>query len=83
MHPAIKAVIKQNLAAAQKTAIACLEAQVHAPCLLEAVNFFHGYKTAQSSANLIQALRDYFGAHTFQKTNDTTEKNYHAEWEKL
>ena len=83
MHPAIEAVIKQNLAAAQKTAIACIEAQVHAPCLLEAVNFFHGYKTAQSSANLIQAQRDYFGAHTFQKIDDPTEKNYHAEWEKL
>lgn len=41
-----------------------------------AVNF----KTANSSANFIQAQRDYFGAHTHQGFDDTSEKPYYTNW---
>lgn len=68
-HPSIKLV-----------AAACIKSEIHAPCLLEAANYFHGLKTAESPANLIQAQRDYFGAHTYQRVDDPTEKFYHTEW---
>lgn len=55
-------------------------AEIHAPCLVEACNFFHGLKTAQSSANLIQAQRDYFGAHTYMRLDDDSGEAFHTEW---
>jgi 6-phosphogluconate dehydrogenase len=47
---------------------------------MESVNFFHGIKTAKSTANVIQAQRDYFGAHTYKKLDDVSGKSYHTEW---
>lgn len=64
----------------QKVAIASIQKEIHIPCLLEAVNFFHGIKTANSPANLIQAQRDYFGAHTYQRIDDPSGKSCHTEW---
>ena len=59
----------------------CVLGEVAIPCLSEAVNFLNGYSTANSSANIIQAQRDYFGAHTYQRINDTSGKYYHTNWE--
>ena len=81
MHSSIKARIEKDHTAAKKMAATAIEAQVHVPCLLEAVNFFHGYTSAQSSANLIQAQRDFFGAHTYQRIDDPSGKSYHTRWE--
>ena len=74
MHPEIIKYIKKDHLAAKEIAATFLNAHVHAPCMIEAVNYFHGYTTARSSANLIQAQRDYFGAHTYQKLNDSSGK---------
>ena len=58
----------------------CILYEIPIPCLSEAVNFLNGYKEANSSANLIQAQRDYFGAHTYQRTDDNSGKFYHTNW---
>jgi len=73
-------VIKKTHASIQSVVIKCIHSQTHIPCLTEATNFFHGFKTANCSANLIQAQRDYFGAHTYQRKNDTSGKHYHTKW---
>ena len=49
-------------------------------CLSEAVNFFNSYTISDSSANLIQAQRDYFGAHTYQRIDDSSGKFHHTNW---
>jgi 6-phosphogluconate dehydrogenase len=36
------------------------------PCFSTALAFFDGYRSKQVPANLIQAMRDYFGAHTYE-----------------
>ena len=54
--------------------------QIPIPGLSDAVNFLNGYSEANSSANLIQAQRDYFGAHTYQRINDPTGEYYHTNW---
>ena len=72
--------IRKTHASAQAVTIECISNELHIPCLLEAVNFFHGIKTMHSSANLIQAQRDYFGAHTYQRTDDASGKSYHTVW---
>lgn len=65
----------------QFVASECIKKQIHAPCLIEAVNYFHGQKTVESPANLIQAQRDYFGAHTYQRVDDSSGKFHHTEWQ--
>jgi 6-phosphogluconate dehydrogenase len=51
------------------------------PCLCDAINSLNNLTLADSSANIIQAQRDYFGAHTYQRTDDNSEKYYHTNWE--
>lgn len=73
-------VIKKNHVDIQSVVTKSINHQLHIPCLLEALNYFYGLKTANGSANLIQAQRDYFGAHTYQIKDDNSGKNYHTQW---
>lgn len=58
----------------------CILNEIASPCLTDSVSFLNGYATANSSANIIQAQRDYFGAHTYQRTDDATGEFYHTNW---
>lgn len=51
------------------------------PCLSSSLQYFMYYKTAVSDANMIQAQRDYFGAHTYQRVDDPSGKKHHTLWE--
>ena len=55
--------------------------QLGIPCLAmsSALSYFDAYRTARLPANLTQAQRDYFGAHTFQRTDKAGV--FHAEWQ--
>lgn len=48
------------------------------PALSAALAYYDGYRTGQSSANLLQAQRDYFGAHTYERTD--MEGSFHTNW---
>jgi 6-phosphogluconate dehydrogenase len=50
------------------------------PCFSEAVNFINALTTGKSTANLIQAQRDYFGAHTYQRYDGKPEQYFHNQW---
>ncbi|WP_291851529.1 NADP-dependent phosphogluconate dehydrogenase [Lutibacter sp.] len=58
----------------------CVLNELSTPCLSESVQFFNGYISKNSPANIIQAQRDYFGAHTYQRIDDPSEKFYHTNW---
>jgi 6-phosphogluconate dehydrogenase len=55
-------------------------AQLGIPCLAmaSALSYYDAYRTARLPANLTQAQRDYFGAHTFQRIDK--EGTFHAQW---
>ncbi len=72
--------IKSLYPSTTKVVSECILHEVPIPCLSEALNYFNGYKTKNSSANLIQAQRDYFGAHTYQRLHDPSGKAYHTIW---
>jgi len=50
------------------------------PCLAAASNYITAYTSAQSTANIIQGQRDYFGAHTYKRKDDASGKSYHTNW---
>ncbi len=50
------------------------------PVMSAAANYFFSRIIAESSANILQAQRDYFGAHTYQLKNDPSGQYYHTDW---
>jgi 6-phosphogluconate dehydrogenase len=48
------------------------------PCLGTSLSYYDGYRTSRSNANLLQAQRDYFGAHTYQRTD--MKGTFHTNW---
>jgi 6-phosphogluconate dehydrogenase len=53
---------------------------VPVPCFSTSLAFFDGYRTGQLPANLIQAQRDFFGAHTYERVDEPRGKFFHTNW---
>ncbi len=71
--------LQTNETALSSVLIKALKHRLFIPCFTEALNYWVGMTTERLSANVIQAQRDYFGAHTYQK-NDGTDRFYHTNW---
>jgi len=50
------------------------------PALSSALTYFDGYRNSRLPANLLQAQRDYFGAHTYERTDKPRGEFYHTNW---
>lgn len=55
---------------------------IPAPCFSSALSYFDGLRSARLPANLLQAQRDYFGAHTYERVDQPRGKFFHTEWTK-
>jgi 6-phosphogluconate dehydrogenase len=53
---------------------------VSIPCLSSALAFFDGYRTEKLPANLLQAQRDFFGAHTYERVDKPRGEHFHFDW---
>jgi 6-phosphogluconate dehydrogenase len=62
--------------------VVALSARKGIPCpaFSTALNFFDGYRSAWLPANLLQAQRDYFGAHTYERVDQPRGKFFHSNW---
>ena len=50
------------------------------PAMAAALAYYDGYRTANLPANLLQAQRDYFGAHTYERNDSPRGKFFHTNW---
>ncbi len=50
------------------------------PCFSTGLSFFDGYRSAHLPANLLQAQRDFFGAHTYERIDQPRGKFFHTNW---
>jgi 6-phosphogluconate dehydrogenase len=50
------------------------------PCMGAALAFFDGYRSKRLPANLLQAQRDYFGAHTYERIDHPKGEFFHTNW---
>ena len=57
-----------------------IKSGVPIPAMSSALSFFDGYRSAQLPANLLQAQRDYFGAHTYERLDRPRGKFFHTNW---
>ena len=72
--------IHQSQAGWRKVIAKGVETGVPMPAMSAALAFYDGYRTESLPANLLQAQRDYFGAHTYEKVDGPEGKRFHSNW---
>ncbi len=60
--------------------IKAIEFGVPTPAFSTALSFFDGYRTERLPANLLQAQRDFFGAHTYERVDKPRGEFFHTNW---
>ena len=53
---------------------------VPAPTFSSALAYYDGYRNDRLPQNLLQAQRDYFGAHTYERTDEPRGSYFHLDW---
>jgi 6-phosphogluconate dehydrogenase len=60
--------------------VEAIQAGVPTPAFSTALGFFDGYRSERLPANLLQAQRDYFGAHTYERVDRPRGQFFHTNW---
>jgi len=64
----------------RKVVALAAECGVPAPTFSSALSYYDSYRSARLPANLLQGQRDYFGAHTYERTDKPRGKFFHIDW---
>ncbi len=64
----------------RKVIAASAELGIPIPCFSTALSFYDGYRSERLPANLLQAQRDYFGAHTYERVDKPRGQFFHTNW---
>jgi 6-phosphogluconate dehydrogenase len=64
----------------RKVVALAAQAGIAAPAFMSALAYYDGYRSAVLPANLLQAQRDYFGAHTYERVDAPRGKFFHLDW---
>ena len=73
-------VIKERIDAFREVCAYALSAGIPLPAMTSALSYFDGYTTKRLPANLLQAQRDYFGAHTYERVDKERGEFFHTNW---
>ncbi len=80
LDPYFEGIVEEYQTAARKVVALAVTAGVPAPSLSAAVAYYDGYRSEVLPANLIQAQRDYFGAHTYERVDKDRGEMFHYTW---
>lgn len=80
LHSEIEKRLKSSWIGLSQVVSKGLQKGLALPVLSASLNYFLGAITANSPANLIQAQRDFFGAHTYQRVGEPENKYFHTHW---
>lgn len=64
----------------RRVCAAALKNGIAIPAFTSALTYYDGYRTACLPANLLQAMRDYFGAHTYERIDKPRGEMFHTDW---
>jgi 6-phosphogluconate dehydrogenase len=64
----------------RRAIVQAIEAGVPTPAFSTALAFYDGFRSARLPANLLQAQRDYFGAHTYERVDKPRGEFFHTNW---
>lgn len=78
LDPYFKEIVENYQGALREIIAEAVKNGIPVPCFSSALAYFDSYRTETLPANLLQAQRDYFGAHTYQRIDK--EGIFHTEW---
>lgn len=64
----------------RKVLAKAIESGIPMPAMGSALAFYDGYRTERLPANMLQAQRDYFGAHTYERIDKPAGERFHTNW---
>ena len=80
LDPYFKRKMHSGQANWRKVVALAAESGIPCPQMMSALAYYDSYRTAVLPANLLQAQRDYFGAHTFERVDAKRGQFYHIDW---
>ena len=82
VHPFFAEALRGAEPGWRRTIGRAVAAGIPVPAYASALAFYDGMRTARLPANLIQAQRDYFGSHTYERVDAPRGVSFHSEWER-
>ena len=80
LDPYFRDIIVRSQANWRRVVQLAVEYGVAAPAFSAALSYYDSYRAERLPANLLQAQRDYFGAHTYERTDKPEGEFFHTEW---
>jgi len=80
LDPYFNKTVKNAQANWRKVVALAAECGVPAPTFSSSLAYYDGYRSARLPANLLQSQRDFFGAHTYERTDQPRGKFFHIDW---
>ena len=80
LDPFFTEAVESRQAAWRRVAGAAIQTGTPMPAMISALAYFDGYRSERLPANLLQAQRDYFGAHTYERVDKPRGEFFHTNW---
>ncbi len=80
LDPYFKRAIHRGQSRFRKVVALAAQAGVPCPAFMSALSYYDSYRSARLPANLLQAQRDYFGAHTYERVDRKRCRFFHLDW---
>jgi 6-phosphogluconate dehydrogenase len=80
LDPFFKQAIQQCQSAWRQVVATAVTKGIPVPALSTALAFYDGFRSGRLPANLLQAQRDYFGAHTYERLDRPRGTFFHTNW---
>ncbi len=80
LDPFFNQVVEKAQASWRRVVVAAIANGVAVPALTSALTYFDGFRSERLPANLLQAQRDYFGAHTYERIDRPRGEFFHTNW---
>ena len=80
LDPYFKEIVEGNQESWRRVVSTALTHGIAIPSMAAALTYYDGYRTGRLPANLIQAQRDYFGAHTYERIDRPRGEFFHTNW---
>ena len=80
LDPFFEKAVETAQASWRRVASTAITLGIPMPAITSALAYFDGYRTARLPANLLQAQRDYFGAHTYERLDKPRGEFFHTNW---
>ena len=80
MAPYFREEMKASLSGWKSLVAEAMKEELPVPAFSSALNYFYSLTSADLPANMVQAQRDYFGAHTFERVDGLRGQFFHENW---